>query len=1173
MSLELAQKYVHRLLEDRSRGTYKIYPRGVERIEVIPGLLYRFSLYGRPVQELSLSLFLKVGDLGAALWEQEMRTMQRLAGFDHPALPTLFDGGHLPGLDGDNGAAYVRAVRLGEPADTATFASLVEQSRADLLRHLWLLADALGILHGASISHRALWPGALQATAVRMPGESGDESRFRIDSLQLARFEMSALLANLFNTGGGASYQQLRDTYLADGPRSLVYAPPERLDFIFGRPDGQLGGPLGDVFSLGMMAAQWLVPGDPPPPQVVDHDAVKAHQAEVRRRVGVEARDLPGQLIEVIQSMLDPRPTGRPTAFQVSQTFAASYADAQQLLRGELPDEPYLMAYMPEQSDRYLLHSWNLIQDSATTPQGADQMVELIEGDMRGAEVLHSPSGAQTFASDEDHKLRRATTVVVGIRVTWFCEQFWVPVPGGSPRRFDEIMMIKYLRRTEDILTGLQALRVTGLAQRLPMVEAVVAPMHNLDLAEFLKEGRPRWSEFVDRSVSGRANTPAERQYLESLDWYIQYQRAMLDARTYAYEVDPGGGGGDRVQLRWNADADRTRALGQSKVLSQNAILDTQRQDMAVFVGNADDGVDRGQVHLARWESPEWDSATSYEILEVIEPDIVVVSTRGKHAPPNPGWLRLSHDAGTSPQIFRQAEALVELGANRVLLQQLINPKTDERPADRWGDAGGDLLGDGRAAVLDILRHEGMFAVQGPPGTGKTEVTSQAVVEYLTQEPSARVLVSAQSHDALENLALRITRKLGITVPPGSDRARNLDRLALRVRSRSTSYESNKELAGLQPAQLAEAVTDCSMARSRQWLASRRAELPGMVPVVQRWIDRAPEAQLELTRRVRTAANLVFATTGTATKRNLFVEATSEPFDWVVIEEAGRAWPTELALPLVRGIRWTMVGDHAQIGAYQRDDVARFLEGLSGYEGLEIKAMYDARARHLENFGTFARFFSGGATSPSRVLSEQYRMDRAISDVVGSVFYSASGGLEAMRAPAEHPLEAPHDLVGARLVWIDTGLAERSVGYWANDYEAGICADLIRSMRPEPGLPGNPSLALITPYRDQEEVLQQRIPEHVGRISTVDRFQGREADIIVVSLVRDRVRPMAPPVKTVGFLADPARINVLLSRSRELLVVVGRYDVYAHSAGPKWGAVAKQFLQTGLVLRAGEGRG
>ena len=59
--------------------------------------------------------------------------------------------------------------------------------------------------------------------------------------------------------------------------------------------------------------------------------------------------------------------------------------------------------------------------------------------------------------------------------------------------------------------------------------------------------------------------------------------------------------------------------------------------------------------------------------------------------------------------------------------------------------------------------------------------------------------------------------------------------------------------------------------------------------------------------------------------RALVEGGSSEPFDWVILEEAAKAWPTELALPLVRGLRWAMMGDQIQIGAFGRYDVERFL--------------------------------------------------------------------------------------------------------------------------------------------------------------------------------------------------------------------------------------------------------
>lgn len=1169
VTFELAQKYLQQVLEDPGSGSYRVRRQPPEEVEVLPGTLYRFTLFGGPENRaVSFSVFLGVGGLGGALWEQEMRALERLSGFDHPALPELLDGGHLQAVDGDAGAAYVRTYLDGTSVDSDDFTSAVAADRRQVLPHLWHLADALGLLHGANVSHRGLWPGTLRVVV------STDDSEPGIDSIKLARFEMSAMLANLFNNrDGGASYEQLRAAYLAEDPRSLSYTPPERLRFILGRSDGELGGPPGDVFSLGMIAAEWLVTG-PPVHRAASYDEILAYQREVRRRVNVEATDLPGRLVETLNNMLDPRAVGRPSAYEVAQAFAQSYSDAQQMLSGAMPELPFLVVYMPEESDRLLLEKWNFIDESATTEEGKRQLTEFIEKDMRGAEILHSPNGAQGFVADDPDKLRRATTVIIGSQVTWFCDLFWIPKPGGGRRRFEEILVIKFVRLTEEIRHQLDRLRTTGLVKRVPMVEAEPAPMHNELVAEFFAEGRPEWSVLVDRAESSRVQSAGERDYLESLEWYLQYQRAMLDARTYLYEVSPGQSGRDRTHLRWNAAEDRGRPV-RGQPLSQMAILDTRRPGMAVHVASAEEGFDRGRVRLVPASSQDWKSAQTYDVVDIIEPDVVVISTRGRPLPPDKGWLRVSGDAGTPPQISRQADALLELSANRVLLRRLLKPKAEFRPADRWARSGGQLLGDGREAVQAILQHEGLFALQGPPGTGKTEVTSQAVVDYLTLEPSARVLVSAQSHDALENLALRITRKLGITVPAGSGLTPRLDRLAIRVRSQGTSRESEAEIADLQPAQLAAAVRNYSIRKSQQWLATDRAAFPTLVPVVQKWIERAPTTLLELNRRVRTAANVVFATTGAATKRNLSVDVNQEPFDWVVIEEAGRAWPTELALPMVRGLRWTLVGDHAQIGAYSRQEVLRFLETLDGHQDRDIKEMYKERERHAENFSTFARLFTHNLDGPTRVLSEQYRMDASISSLVGDIFYSSSGGLTAMRAPAGHPLTAPEVLLDKRLIWVDTGLAERARfdGSWSNEYEATICSDLVRTMRPEPGTPEGPTLAILTPYRDQVETLQGRVSEHADRVFTVDRFQGREADIVVASLVRDRLRPASTPASTVGFLADPPRINVLLSRARELLIIVGRFDLFAHSAGPEWEAVAGRFLTEGRVVRAEQLRG
>ena len=64
---------------------------------------------------------------------------------------------------------------------------------------------------------------------------------------------------------------------------------------------------------------------------------------------------------------------------------------------------------------------------------------------------------------------------------------------------------------------------------------------------------------------------------------------------------------------------------------------------------------------------------------------------------------------------------------------------------------------------------------------------------------------------------------------------------------------------------------------------------------------------------------------------------------------------------------------------------------------------------------------------------------------------------------------------------------------------------------------------------------------------TVDSFQGNEADIIVVSLVRNNTLPPGDP-SSLGFLKDAARLNVLLSRAERLLVLIGSWEFFARQA-------------------------
>ncbi|HKL23862.1 MAG TPA: AAA domain-containing protein, partial [Candidatus Nanoarchaeia archaeon] len=84
----------------------------------------------------------------------------------------------------------------------------------------------------------------------------------------------------------------------------------------------------------------------------------------------------------------------------------------------------------------------------------------------------------------------------------------------------------------------------------------------------------------------------------------------------------------------------------------------------------------------------------------------------------------------------------------------------------------------------------------------------------------------------------------------------------------------------------------------------------------------------------------------------------------------------------------------------------------------------------------------------------------------------------------------------------------------------------------EKGL-GYRDLAVISPYKDQVEFIKKRIENNNIEVDTVDGFQGREKEIIILSLVRSNKN------SNIGFLKDLRRLNVSITRAKKKLIIIG----------------------------------
>jgi hypothetical protein len=187
-------------------------------------------------------------------------------------------------------------------------------------------------------------------------------------------------------------------------------------------------------------------------------------------------------------------------------------------------------------------------------------------------------------------------------------------------------------------------------------------------------------------------------------------------------------------------------------------------------------------------------------------------------------------------------------------------------------------------------------------------------------------------------------------------------------------------------------------------------------------------------------------------------------------------------------------------------------------------------------------------------------MREPIGRVVSDLFYE--GKLVHEAPHPRMPLPWPFD---RELVWVDTGAqdeyrdAQRSV---ANEFEVALCKDITAIIRRRVR---KAKLAVIAMYASQVNRLSSALKGIVPPedIESVDAFEGRESDGVILSLVRSNDRA------AIGFLNDPNRVNVAISRAKKLLVIVGDSKTVIGGAPELFGPLFEHAKQEGLVAGVG----
>ena len=161
------------------------------------------------------------------------------------------------------------------------------------------------------------------------------------------------------------------------------------------------------------------------------------------------------------------------------------------------------------------------------------------------------------------------------------------------------------------------------------------------------------------------------------------------------------------------------------------------------------------------------------------------------------------------------------------------------------------------------------------------------------------------------------------------------------------------------------------------------------------------------------------------------------------------------------------------------------------------------------------------------LLDTQYRMHPQIMDVSNRLFY---GG--RLRAGIGESERTPHD--GAPVVFfpVETDVEGRS-----NPAEARAVVDFVYSFINNHGI-SPASIGVVSPFRAQVVLLRQMLNGANVTVDTVERFQGGERDIMILSFVRSR---------GTGFVFDDRRLNVALTRARRKLILVAHPELFQKS--------------------------
>ncbi|KAK4128836.1 DNA helicase [Parathielavia appendiculata] len=466
-------------------------------------------------------------------------------------------------------------------------------------------------------------------------------------------------------------------------------------------------------------------------------------------------------------------------------------------------------------------------------------------------------------------------------------------------------------------------------------------------------------------------------------------------------------------------------------------------------------------------------------------------------------------------------------------------------------------------AIRFALASREIALIHGPPGTGKTHTLIELILQLLKR--NLRILVCGPSNISVDNIVERLAPHKVPLIRLGHPA-----RLLPSVLSHSLDVLTRTSEAGAIVKDV-RAEMDAKQASIRKTRSGRerKAIYAELKELRKEYRERERRCVSNLVAGSRVVLTTLHGAGG--------FQLRDEQFDVVIIDEASQALEAQCWVPLLAAKKAICAGDHLQL-----PPTIKSLNSKNKTTSRKSKDGAEVKGATLETT-LFDRLLKLHGPSIKRMLTTQYRMHEKIMRFPSDELYEGKL-MAAESVKARLLIDLPYDVqktddTTEPLIFIDTqggdfpeknedeqdrGASKKltkSSLYGdskSNEMEAALVRQHVRSLvdagiRPE-------DIAVVTPYNAQLAILAPLKEMFPGiELGSVDGFQGREKEAVIVSLVRSN------PDGEVGFLGEKRRLNVAMTRPKRSLTVIG--DSETVKRGSKFLKDWMEFLEENAELR------